>query len=61
MAVGVACHHVILVANIAVAPTPGGESARAIFFSRNQSVSMELHQKGVIACMATTSSIMWCV
>ena len=29
---GVPCHHVILVASIAVAPTPGGESACASFF-----------------------------
>ena len=30
-------------------------------FSGSQSVSIELHQSGVIACMATTSSITWCV
>ena len=50
------CHQVILVASIAVAPTPGGESVRAsffffffFFFSRKHSVSIELHHNGVIA------------
>ena len=42
------CHHVILVASIAVAPSPGRESARASFCGK-QSVLVELHQSGVIA------------
>ena len=42
------CHHVILVANIAIAPTPGRESSRASFLG-TQSVLVELHQSGVIA------------
>ena len=48
IAVGVACHHVILVASIAVAPTPGCESSRASVCGK-QSVLIELHQSGVIA------------
>ena len=43
------CHHVILVASIAVAPTPGRERARESFFSGNQGVLIELHQSGFIA------------
>ena len=43
------CHHVILVASIAVTPTPGRESSRASFFCGKQSVLIELHQNRIIA------------
>ena len=42
-------------------PHPRWRKCTRQFFPGNKSVSIELHQSGVIACMVTTSSIMWCV
>ena len=42
------CHHVISVASIGVASTPGRENARASFFAGDWACEIELRQTGVI-------------
>ena len=42
-------------------PHPRWRKCTRQFFSGNQSVSIELHHSGVVACMATTSSIVVCL
>ena len=53
------CHHEILVASIAVAPTPGRESARAILLWETGRVNRIAPERRHRLTTMATSSIMW--